>query len=191
MRRIAEGLGGPGLLVLDEAYRSFVDTGWESQGLLRMGNVALLRSMTKDYALAGIRLGYMLASDEVLARVGRFQYSWSVNAAAQAAGMAALDHPRHLERGRRMVSASKSFLRSALDGMGLECLPSAANFLLIRVGEASRLRLELLKRFKLCVRDCDSFGLPEYIRVGVRNIDDCRRLVRALKVVAAIPDNHG
>ena len=190
VRQIAESLGGRGLLVLDEAYRSFVDKPWESQGLLRMGSVVLLRSMTKDYGLAGLRLGYMLASEEVLARVGRFQYSWSVNAAAQAAGMAALDHPRHLERGRRMASAGKAFLRSALDRMGLECVPSASNFLLIRVGEASRLRLELLKRCKLCVRDCASFGLPEHIRVCVRNLEDCRRLVRALKVVAATPENH-
>lgn len=190
VRRIADSLGGRGLLVLDEAYRSFVDRRWKSQGLLCRGNVALLRSMTKDYALAGLRLGYMLASEAVVARVGKFQYSWSVNAAAQAAGMVALDHPQHVQRGRRMVGAGKEFLRSALGRMGLECLPSAANFVLIRVGEAARLRRELLTRYRICVRDCASFGLPEHIRVCVRNIEDSRRLVRALKATAAISDNH-
>ena len=190
VRRIAESLGSPGLLILDEAYRSFVDAGWKSQGLLRMGNVALLRSMTKDYALAGIRLGYMLASKEVLAQVGRFQYSWSVNAAAQAAGLVALDHPHHVERGRRMVGAGKKFLTDALGRMGLECPPSAANFMLIRVGKAARLRRELLTRFRVCVRDCASFGLPEHIRVCVRNLEDCRRLVLALKATTAILDSH-
>ncbi len=190
VRQIAERLSGRGLLVLDEAYRSFVDRRWKSQGLLGMGKVALLRSMTKDYALAGLRLGYMLAPEAVLARVGKFQYSWSVNAAAQAAGMVALDHPQHVERGRRMVGASKEFLISAISRMGLECLPSAANFLLIRVGQAARLRRKLLTRYRVCVRDCASFGLPEHIRVGVRNIEDSRRLVRALQAAAAISDNH-
>ena len=191
VRQIAEVLDSHGLLVLDEAYRSFVDKRWRSQALLRRGNVALLRSMTKDYGLAGLRLGYLLAAPAVVAQVGKFQYSWSVSAAAQAAGSVALNHPRHVERGRRMVGASKAFLTSALARMGLECLPSAANFLLIRVGDASRLRLELLKRYKICVRDCGSFGLPEHIRVGVRNIEDSRRLVQALKqAAAAISGSH-
>ena len=188
--QIADSLGGRGLLVLDEAYRSFVDKRWRSQGLLRMGNVALLRSMTKDYGLAGLRLGYMLASEEILAHVGKFQYSWSINAAAQAAGLVALDHPQHVERGRRMVGAGKKFLTGALGRMGLECTPSAANFMLIRVGKAARLRRELLTRFRVCVRDCASFGLPEHIRVCVRNLEDCRRLVLALKATAAILDSH-
>ena len=190
VRRIAGSLGGGGLLVLDEAYRSFADRRWRSQGVLGEENVVLLRSMTKDYGLAGLRLGYMLASEGVLARVGNFQYSWSVNAAAQAAGLAALDHPRHVERGRRLVGASKEFLASALGRLGLECPPSAANFLLIRVGEAARLRRELLTRYRVCVRDCASFGLPEHIRVGVRNIEDSRRLVRALQAATAISENH-
>ena len=189
--QIGKVMDSHGLLVLDEAYRSFVDKRWSSQALLRMGNVVLLRSMTKDYGLAGLRLGYLLAAPAVVAKVGKFQYSWSVSAAAQAAGLVALDHPRHVERGRRMVGASKNFLEGTLNRMGLECLPSAANFLLIRVGDASRLRLELLKRYKICVRDCGSFGLPEHIRVGVRTIEDSRRLVRALKLATAtISENH-
>ena len=190
VRRIAGSLGGGGLLVLDEAYRSFADKRWRSQGLLGEGNVVLLRSMTKDYGLAGLRLGYLLAAEAIVAHVGKFQYSWSVNAAAQAAGLAALDHPQHVERGRRLVGASKEFLSGALGRMGLECPPSAANFLLIRVGEAARLRRQLLTRYRVCVRDCASFGLPEHIRIGVRNIEDSRRLVRALKATAAISSNH-
>ena len=190
VRQIADTLGDRGLLVLDEAYRAFVEEPWRSQPLLRMENVALLRSMTKDYGLAGLRLGYMLAPEVIVARVGKFQYSWSVNAAAQAAGIAALDRPRHVETGWRMVRAGKEFLTSTLSQIGLEYLPSAANFLLIRVGQASRWRLKLLKQYKVCVRDCSSFGLPEHIRVAVRNTEDNRRLVQALKAAAAVSDNH-
>ena len=190
VRQIAESLGGRGLLLLDEAYRPFVVNRWKSQGMLRRENVVLLRSMTKDYALAGLRLGYMLAAEEVLAQVGKFQYSWSVNAAAQAAGLVALDHPRHVERGRRMAGAGKEFLTGALCRMGLEYTPAAANFLLIRVGEAARLRRELLARYRICVRDCTSFGLPEHIRVCMRSIEDSRKLVLALKETAAVSDSH-
>ena len=105
VRQIADSLGARGLLIVDEAYRSFVEKPWRSQPLLRLGNVALLRSMTKDYGLAGLRLGYMLAAEGIVACVGKFQYSWSVNGAAQAAGIAALDYPQHVETGWRMVRA--------------------------------------------------------------------------------------
>ncbi len=181
--RVARALRGIGLLVLDEAYVSFVEDRWDSLHLLNMPNLALLRSMTKDYALTGLRLGYMLASGDVIERVRRFQYSWSVNAPAQAAGIAALSDPGHVERGREAVYAGKRFLSDAFASLGLECLPSAANFLLIRVGQATELRLALLQRYKICVRDCTSFGLSEYIRVGIRGMDDNRKLVEAFKQV--------
>ena len=71
--------------------------------------------------------------------------------------------------------------------LGLEIAPSAANFLLLRAGSrnAGELRRQLLTRHKVCVRDCASFGLPEYIRVGVRTMDDNRRLADALEQVLA------
>ena len=112
-----------------------------------------------------------------------FQYSWSVNAAAQAAGIAALSDIEHVEEGREAVQAGKQFLSDSVASLELECLPSAANFLLVRVGQASELRLALLKRHKICVRGCTSFGLPEYIRVGIRNMDDNHKLVEALRQV--------
>ncbi len=182
---IAASLGESGLLVLDEAYVSFVEESWDSTHLLSMGNVALLRSMTKDYALTGLRLGYMLAPAEVVEQVGRFQYSWSVNAPAQAAGISAISDREQVERGKEAVRQGKEYLENAASSLGLECLPASANFLLFRVGRASELRSILLKRYGLCVRDCTSFGLPEYIRVGVRTMDDNRKLANALADVVA------
>ena len=182
---IAQALQGIGLLVLDEAYVPFVEESWDSTPLLSLGNVALLRSMTKDYALTGLRLGYMLAPEEVVERVRGFQYSWSVNAAAQAAGIAALADREQVEKGRQVVRTGKQYLMEAVRSLDLECGPSAANFLLIRVGRAAEVRLALLKQHRVCVRDCASFGLPDYIRVGVRTMEDNRRLADALKQVLA------
>ena len=139
--------------------------------------------MTKDYALTGLRLGYMIASKDVIERVRQFQYSWSVNAPAQAAGIAALLDPEHVQKGREAVRTGKQYLVNAAASLGLECIPSSANFLLLRVGHASELRLALLRRHKICVRDCASFGLPEYVRIGIRGMDDNRKLVEALKEV--------
>ncbi|MYH70880.1 MAG: histidinol-phosphate aminotransferase family protein [Gammaproteobacteria bacterium] len=170
-----------GLLVLDEAYLSFVDRPWDARPLLERRNVALLRSMTKDHALAGLRLGYLLALPETLARISPCGYSWSVNALAQAAGIAALEHQDHIARGREAVHAGREFLQREFRRLGLECGSSAANFLLVKVGDAAGLRRRLLQDHGLCVRDCASFGLPEHIRIGVRALEDCRCLINALE----------
>ena len=85
--------------MLDEAYLAFVAEPWDALPLLSGGNLVLLRSMTKDYALTGLRLGYSLASAEVTERLASFQPDWSVNALAQAAGVAALADAGHDVRG--------------------------------------------------------------------------------------------
>ena len=181
VRRIAEAAPADGLLLLDEAYLPFVDERWDSITLPDLGNVALLRSMTKDYALTALRLGYMLAPPDVVERIGAWQHSWSVNGLAQAAGIAALAETGHVESGRKVVEGAKRYLTEELGALGLGCMPSAANFLLVKVGDARTLRQALLERHGVIVRDCASFGLPEHIRIGIRTIDECGRLVAALR----------
>ncbi len=183
--QLAAAVQQHGLLVLDEAYLSFVDRRWDSRRLLQRENVVLLRSMTKDHALAGLRLGYLLAAPEVRARIGAFAYSWSVNSLAQVAGIAALENLQHVVMGREAACAGREFLHRELHRMGFSCTSSSANFLLVTVGDARALRRTLLLEHGLCVRDCTSFGLPEHIRLGVRVLADCRRLLRALEEVQA------
>ncbi len=183
VRRIADAIPEGSLLLLDEAYLPFVDSQWDSLPLLDLGNVALLRSMTKDYALTALRLGYMLAPPAVVECVKAQQHSWSVNALAQAAGVAALSNEQHVIQGRKEVQVAKRYLLEELGGMGLKCAPSAANFVLVKVGDARELRSTLLKGYQISVRDCASFGLPDYIRVGIRTRDDCKRLVSALREI--------
>ena len=181
--KVAEALHGVGVLALDEAYVSFVGNRWDSTPLVSKGNVVLLRSMTKDYALTGLRLGYMLATEEMVGRVRRLQYSWSVNSPAQAAGIAALADNRHLDRAREAVAEGKRFLEDTARSLGVEFTPGAANFMLIKVGGARDIRLKLLKEHRICVRDCASFDLPDYIRIGIRSMDDNHRLAEALEIV--------
>ena len=181
VRHIAEALPNDSLLLLDEAYLPFVEVPWNSLPLLDLGNVALLRSMTKDYALTALRLGYMLAPPNVVDRIGGQQYSWSVNALAQAAGLAALADSRHVDEARKAVHVAKDYLVDQLEALGLETTQSAANFVLVNVVDARALRQKLLRHHQISVRDCTSFGLPEYIRIGIRTLRDCERLVAALR----------
>lgn len=171
------------LLVLDEAYVNFVENQWDATSLLQgdLGeSVVLLRSMTKDYALTGLRLGYALASPGVIARLARLQPDWSVNSLAQVAGQVALADAEYLPAARRAVREAKEFLEDSFRQMGFNPLPSAANYLLVEVGDGAMWR-EKLMRWGIFVRDCASFGLPDCIRVGIRAMPDCERLVEAMR----------
>ncbi|MHB1133692.1 MAG: pyridoxal phosphate-dependent aminotransferase [Chloroflexota bacterium] len=165
------------LLVLDEAYLPFVANPDSLIDLLG-DDLLLLRSLTKDFGLAGLRLGYAVSSPAVVDALWRVKPPWSVNAAALAAGEAALADGEHVLRGRAVARQASDYLGSALSALGLAVVPSRANFMLVRVGDAATTREGLLRR-GCCVRDCTSFGLPEYVRVGLRPLDDCRRLVAA------------
>lgn len=175
------------LLVLDEAYVNFVDESWDALTLLEGAtseSVILLRSMTKDYALTGLRLGYSLASPENTAKLARLQPDWSVNGLAQAAGLVALESDGYLPAARRAVNEAKAYLAEELTGLGFEVLSSAANFLLVDVGNAAEWREKLMRR-GMFVRDCASFGLGDCIRIGIRALADCERLVASVKEILA------
>lgn len=184
VRLLAEACADAGsLLVLDEAYISFVEEPWDSLGLLDCGAVVLVRSMTKDYALTALRLGYSLATEAVTERLAAFQPDWSVNGLAQAAGLAALADAVYLPRARLSVKEAKEFLSVRLTELEFCVPPSAANFLLVQVGDAASWRSKLMRR-GLLVRDCTSFGLPAYIRVGIRSLPDCQRLAEVMAELA-------
>lgn len=176
------------LLVLDEAYVNFVDRPWSSLELLQRGNVIILRSMTKDYGLAGLRLGYMAASPPIIDAVRRVCPPWNVNIAAQKAGAAALECDGFLRESQRRVREAGRYLFRELSRSGFSPLPSEANFFLLKAGDGRRFRQVLLEQ-GLLVRDCASFGLPEYIRIAPRTMKDCRKLIgiiRKLKKEGAI-----
>ncbi|MBI2830388.1 MAG: histidinol-phosphate aminotransferase family protein [Chloroflexi bacterium] len=168
-----------GILVIDEAFISFVEHRWDSVRLLRHRNVVIMRSLTKDYALAGLRLGYTLSSRRIARLIQTYQPTWSVSAAAQAAGLAALSDPKHLEKARACVKEARAYLERELVKLGFKVFPSAANFLLVKVGRADELHTKLLSHH-IYVRDCASFGLPEFMRIGVRTLPECQRLVMAI-----------
>lgn len=188
VERIAD-VAHESLVVIDEAYANLADSRWESEHLIHRGNILLLRSMTKDFALAGLRIGYAIGDAEIIDALARVRPPWSVNSYAQAAAMASLRDADHLETSRLEIRAAKRYLCAGLAEMGIKVIPSQANFLLARVGDGPSFRKKLLEK-GFCVRDCSSFGLKEYVRIGVRTRKDCRDLVEAIGEVLQVDQNH-
>jgi histidinol-phosphate aminotransferase len=172
------------LLVVDEAYLPFCDSPPDLLPLLSSGRLLLLRSMTKDHGLAGLRLGYSVAPPEITGALSRVRPPWNVNAAAQAAGLAALEDDEHVRRGREVAAEARRYLQRELGSLGLQVVPSAANFILVRAGNGAAFRSSLMER-GVCLRDCASFGLPAHVRIGVRTLPKCRRLVEAVAEVVS------
>jgi histidinol-phosphate/aromatic aminotransferase/cobyric acid decarboxylase-like protein len=167
------------LFIVDEAYLTFTASA-PSVLPVRRPNILVLRSMTKAYALAGLRLGYAVGSPDMLEALQRARPPWSVNALAQAAGIAALQDTAHLAHClARIVQAKHDFV-VGLRALGLMLVPSTTHFFLTRVGNGAGCRQALLQRGML-VRDCASFGLSEYIRVATRRPEENVRLLTALE----------
>lgn len=183
------------LVVLDEAYMPFVRDGcWSGACLTRRPNLVVCRSLTKDYALAGLRVGYVLGHPDVVAALRTAHAPWTVTAAAEAAAVAAIEDAAHLATSMRLLEEACRFLREGLLALGLRPLPSAAHFFLVRVGDAPAWRRRLLRR-RCAVRDCTSFGLPEYLRIAPRSPDDGRVLLEAvaatLRETPRTPETEG
>lgn len=174
------GALGEGLLILDEAYASFVDTKWDSTALITGGKAVILRSMTKDYGLPGLRLGYALAHEGITEDLRRVCPPWNVNAVAQQAGLAVLEDREYFEQTLIKINEAKNYLTSKLARLGLKVLPSDANYFLMQVDSATEFRRSLLG-YGILVRDCTSFGLPEHVRIAPRTMPECERLVNAVK----------
>jgi len=173
---------GDSLLVLDEAYLSFVEQSWPSTGLISRGNVVILRSMTKDYGLAGLRLGYAVACREIIDNLRRVCPPWNVNAVAQKVGILVLDDDEYLKHTRHKIKEARQYLVNGLVQLGFQPLPSDTNYFLIKVGDARSFRTGLLKH-GIQVRDCNSFGLPEYVRIAPRTIAECQKLIDSIKMM--------
>ncbi|MCA0352931.1 MAG: histidinol-phosphate aminotransferase family protein [Chloroflexi bacterium] len=126
-----------------------------------------LYSLTKSYALAGLRLGYVVAEQAVIASLQRWQPQWSVNSLAQAAGLAICQNPHWLAQQLEQWWIWSEQLRQGLRQLGLKVLPSCLPFFLVEVTNAQQTRSALLAHACL-VRDCSSFGLPQFVRIAPR-----------------------
>ena len=180
-------LDGFDLVVLDEAFMDFLVPS-EQQSLVGCiqdyPNLIILRSLTKFYSLPGLRLGYAIAHPDRLKRWQTMRDPWCVNALAAAVGQAVLSDRAFQQQTWDWLPEARDFLSRNLATLpGLDPLPGAANFLLVKSKySCSQLQLQLLKRDRILIRDCLSF--PElgdrYFRIAVRSHEENKRLLDAL-----------
>ena len=179
MDRLPEGV----ILVLDEAYYEFVTEPEfpESLDYLREGrNIVILRTFSKIYGLAGLRIGYGVAPEKLVFYMNKVRQPFNVNSLAQIAAMAAPEDEGHLKRSQKNNSEGLKFLYREMKAMGLEYVPTQANFFLIKVGKGKDVYDALLRQ-GIIVRPMASYGLGEYIRVTVGTPEENQRFVEALR----------
>jgi histidinol-phosphate aminotransferase len=179
------------LLALDEAYVEFLD---EPLDLLpeihggRRANLLLMRTFSKIYGLAGLRLGYGIGHPDLIAEFEKVRQPFNINALAQAGALAALDDVAHVERTRRINARGLRLYTRACRKLGLEFIPSAANFILVRVGDGQRVFNEMQK-LGVIVRPMGGYQLPEWIRISIGTPKENQRCLEALKAALAKPQS--
>ena len=170
--------------VVDEAYAEFLEHAPDLRPLIAEGRkVVCLRTFSKIYGLASLRVGYGYASAESCALLNRVRQPFNVNAIAQAAAVAALDDREFADKTVRENRAGLAQLERGCAELGLEFVPSVANFMLVKVGDGLRV-FEALQRRGVIVRPVKSYGLPEWVRVTVGTREQNERVLAELKAAA-------
>ena len=178
------------VVVIDEAYAEFLTQPPDLRPLIAAGaNVVCLRTFSKIYGLASLRVGYGYGSPELCGLLNRVRQPFNVNAIAQAAAVAALDDVEFASRTARENREGLSQVALGCRAQGLEVVPSVANFLLIKVGDGNRV-FDALQRRGVIVRPVKSYGLSEWIRVSVGTRSQNERflgeLADVLKRIASV-----
>lgn len=175
------------LVVLDEAYNEYLDPAAVApspQWVAKYPNLIVARTFSKAYGLAGLRVGYGVMSSRVADMLNRVRQPFNVNALGQAAAVAALADPAYVEESRVQNREGKHRLEDGLRTLGLSVVPSHANFLLVKVGDAGRVYERLLRR-GVIVRPVANYALPEWLRVTVGLPAENERFLAALAAALA------
>ncbi|MDR3315025.1 MAG: histidinol-phosphate transaminase [Coriobacteriales bacterium] len=174
------------LVVIDQAYVEFAQPQFDLTGLLsRHQNLALLRTFSKAYGLAGLRLGYLLASPAVIAELIKVRQPYSVDSYSAAAGKAVLGHSNEVLQLAQGIAADRDRLAGALAALpGVEVFPSEANYLLLRVAGAQELWQRLYDDFGILLRDFSAApGLTDCLRVSVGTPEQNQQLLQACSLI--------
>jgi histidinol-phosphate aminotransferase len=185
LARLHAGLPANVLLVVDAAYSEFVTAPDYSDGkelVQAAANVVMTRTFSKMYALGGLRLGWLVASPEVVNVLHRVRGPFNVSSAAQAAGVAALDDEEFVAKCRSHNQRCRAWFAAQLGQLGLTVYPSAGNFVLVNFaswGAAEPVRLHLKDR-GILIRQMGAYGLPDCLRITIGTDDEMHEVLAAL-----------
>ncbi|MDG2214859.1 MAG: histidinol-phosphate transaminase [Verrucomicrobiota bacterium] len=169
------------LIVIDEAYFEFLN---DPADLLPMidqhPNLLLMRTFSKIYGLAGLRIGYGIGHTELINSLDKVRQPFNLNVMAQSGALAALNDEDHLESTRQNNDLGIEFLTEQLTKLGLETVPSHANFILVKVGDGATI-FEHLQKEGIITRPMMGYGLPEWIRISIGTPEENMRCLKALR----------
>ena len=171
------------LLVLDEAYIEFLDDPVDFVPLIRLGarkNLILMRTFSKIYGLAGLRIGYGIGNSELISALEKIRQPFNVNLLSQTAALAALDDDEHVRKTRDNNFGGLEFFTQAFRDLKLEYVPSNANFILVRVGEGQKV-FDAMQKQGVITRPMAGYLLPEFIRISIGTRQENERCLVALK----------
>jgi len=174
------------LLVLDEAYIDFACDPEVANGLELLDvfpHIMVLRTFSKLYGLAGLRVGYGFADEEIIDYMNRVRQPFNVNSLAQAGARAALQDTAFVDQTLNLTREGLAYLYGELDKLGLEYLPTQTNFFLIKVRPSGEQVYQQMLKQGVIVRSMDSYGLGEYIRINIGLPEENERFIRALRKV--------
>ena len=182
LRKFIETVPEKVVIALDEAYIEFLDEPLDLVAEIRAGrkpNLVLMRTFSKIYGLAGLRLGYAIGHAEFIAELEKLRQPFNINSVAQAGALAALDDAAHPARTRKNNARGLKFYVKWFRRLGLEYVPSSANFILVKVGEGQRVFNEMQKK-GVIVRPMGGYQLPEWVRISVGTSKENARCIEAL-----------
>jgi histidinol-phosphate aminotransferase len=175
------------VIAIDEAYIEFLEAKVDLLTEIRRGqrpNLLLMRTFSKIYGLAGLRIGYGIGHPDFIAELEKIRQPFNLNGMAQAGAMAALDDSAHAEKTRRNNARGLVRYARAFRKLGLEFIPSSANFILVRVGNGQHIFGEMQK-LGVIVRPMGLYQLPDWIRVTVGTPKQNQRCLEALEAALA------
>lgn len=171
------------LVCFDEAYREFSDNPPDTLKFVREGrNVIVLRTFSKAYGLAGLRVGYGVAPEHITGMLHKARAPFNLHVLAQEAALAALKDADHVRRTVENNAAGMRFYERAFREMGLEWIPSQGNFILVKVGQGKKVFNDMLAK-GVIVRAQDGYGLPEWIRISIGTPAENARCLEVLREV--------
>ncbi|MDR1162618.1 MAG: histidinol-phosphate transaminase [Candidatus Accumulibacter sp.] len=170
-------------VVLDEAYNDYIPSSERFDSLGWLGNFPNLivsRTFSKIYGMAGLRVGYGMASPEIADLMNRVRQPFNCNNLALAGAIAALDDAAFIEKSHTLNLAGKEQIERALKKLGLACIPSYGNFVALKVGDAKTVNEKLLKQ-GVIVRPVAGYDMPEWLRVTIGSEYENKRFIDALE----------
>ncbi len=177
---LARALPETAIFCLDEAYAEYLDATADLRPLLREGRkVVVTRTFSKLYGLAGLRVGYLVGSEEVCGLLNRVRQPFNVNLPALAAAQAALDDRDFLARARKVNAEGLAQLSEGFARLGLRHIPGEANFLAFEIPDAGAV-FQRLQREGIIVRPLRGYGMPDWLRVTVGLPEQNARFLSAL-----------